>query len=401
MPALHHFIGAWKPATDLPVARRLFAAMPIGGKILIAGGYPATIVCYLYDPVSKQFSTTGELPGTTYFASGAANTDNAYLVGGYISAAIATVYKYNRVSAAWTTETALPAATYSHSTTMLPNGKLLVCGGVTATVRTVNCYTANSLVTPLVWSAATPLPVATYGHAACLLADGRVFICGGATTALTAASYLLSTDGLDWSTAAPMPSARIYHQATLLSDGRVFVSGGVKDALGNASDSCWIYDPATNSWVTTTPLPATLQQHGQVKIGPDIMVIGGFSGFEPFSACYTRPDQQVLFTHKTRPTQYEREWLQESGKTTAGLPVAQLPYAKTINIPFSWNNMPRTDKDRLLSFWDAMNGMATEFNAVYHDGTTIAGRFGVPELTFTERSTDVFSTTVPFLVITP
>jgi hypothetical protein len=197
-----------------------------------------------------------------------------------------------------------------------------------------------------------------------------------------------------------MPAARRFHQATLLADGRVFVSGGVDSASVGCAD-CYIYDPATNSWIITAPLQAALSQHGQVMIGTDLMVIGGYVGTARQSTCYSRADQQVLFTHRPRPDHIERAWLQDSDTTTAGLPIAQLPYAKTRTIPFTWNNMPKADKDRLLGFFDAMLGMATEFNAVSHDGTFSLGRFGQPELAFNERSTDVFSITVPFLEITP
>ena len=113
------------------------------------------------------------------------------------------------------------------------------------------------------------------------------------------------------------------------------------------------------------------------------------------------PAASVTFTHRPRPDQSERVWLQAIGKTTAGLPVAQNPRAKTRTIPVTWSNMPRANRDSLLAFFDAMGAMATLFTVTFSDATTISARFAQPELTITEKSTDIFSTTVQLLVITP
>lgn len=116
----------------------------------------------------------------------------------------------------------------------------------------------------------------------------------------------------------------------------------------------------------------------------------------------TNPVASVTFTHRPRPDQSERAWLQAIGKTTAGLPIAQNPRAKTQTIPVPWDNMPRADRDSLLAFFDAMNAMVTLFTVTLSDGSTIGNaRFAEPELTITERSTDVFQVTVKLLVITP
>ncbi|QOX79789.1 hypothetical protein FY034_12895 [Trichlorobacter lovleyi] len=115
----------------------------------------------------------------------------------------------------------------------------------------------------------------------------------------------------------------------------------------------------------------------------------------------TSPVASVTFTHRPRPDQSERAWLQAIGKTTAGLPIAQTPRAKTQTIPVSWDNMPRANRDSLLAFFEAMNAMASLFTVTFSDGSTISARFAEPELTITEKSTDVFQTTVKLLVITP
>lgn len=402
MPALHHFISAWKPATALPVARRSMMAVAIAGKILVAGGYPQTTACYLYDPSTGLFTATGSLPGATYGAAGAANTNFAYCIGGFASDNyLNTVFKYNPGTGTWTTETALPETVGSAAAVMLADSRLLVCGGINSSLITNACRIADSTATPLVWNTTTALPMPTFSHAACRLADGRVFVCGGQTSSgYTTACYLFNPADSTWTTTKPMPMARINHTAVLLSDGRVFVCGG-NQTVFTASDKCWLYNPATDTWASTAPLPQQVTMHDMAMVGTNLMLLGGSDGTTEQSSCYLKVDHYVPFTHQPRPQLVEREWLQDEGRTTAGLPIAQLPYARLLTMSFSWDNMPRSDKDRLLAFMDAMGGMASEFVAVYSDGTTTAVRFGAPELVFTERSTDVFATTVPFLVIKP
>lgn len=113
------------------------------------------------------------------------------------------------------------------------------------------------------------------------------------------------------------------------------------------------------------------------------------------------PAASITFTHRPRPDQSERTWLQAIAKTTAGLPIAQNPRAKTQTIPVTWGNMPRANRDALLAFFDAMNAMVTLFTVTFSDGSTIMARFAEPELTITEKRTDVFQVTVKLLVITP
>jgi hypothetical protein len=113
------------------------------------------------------------------------------------------------------------------------------------------------------------------------------------------------------------------------------------------------------------------------------------------------PVASVTFSHRPRPDQSERAWLQKIDNTTAGLPIAQVPRAKTQTIPVTWSNMTRANRDALLTFFDAMGAMIVLFTVTFSDASTITARFAEPELTITEKSTDVFQTTVSLLVITP
>lgn len=114
------------------------------------------------------------------------------------------------------------------------------------------------------------------------------------------------------------------------------------------------------------------------------------------------PFANAFFRHQVRPGQSELNWLQDSNKTASGIPVVQLPYAKTRVMSVTFNNMPKPDKDGLLNFFNVINGMATEFSVLLSDNTWLTNvRFAEPSLSFTEKSTDVFSITIKLVVITP
>ncbi len=113
------------------------------------------------------------------------------------------------------------------------------------------------------------------------LADGRVLICGGIdpgpVTELASAEIYDPATQL-WSTVAPMSRARNGHTATLLDDGRVFVFGGV--TTGTAPDYIEekegeLYDPAANSWTTTSTWTDVVGTNGVGRVGHNAVLING------------------------------------------------------------------------------------------------------------------------------
>lgn len=73
-----------------------------------------------------------------------------------------------------------------------------------------------------------------------------------------------------------LAQGRLGHTATLLRDGRVLVVGGESVVDRAPTDSVEIYDPATETWTTTTPLPAPRSNHAALLLDDGrVLVVGG------------------------------------------------------------------------------------------------------------------------------
>jgi hypothetical protein len=146
----------------------------------------------------------------------------------------------------------------SHTATLLADGRVLIAGGFTP----LNGTPVAELYDPATnsWTAAAPLSTPRIAHSAVRLPDGEALVIGGApdeknTGLATAERYDPRTD--QWRTAGAMHTTRVGFTTTLLPDGKVLVAGGetVGGGVGTPLAVAELYDPATNAWMTTTPLP--------------------------------------------------------------------------------------------------------------------------------------------------
>ena len=85
--------------------------------------------------------------------------------------------------------------------------------------------------------------------------DGTVLAVGGRSTGNTFPVGAERYDPLTntWSAAGNISAGREWIRATLLGNGKVLATGGQNAAASFANAD--LYDPATNSWAPTTPMP--------------------------------------------------------------------------------------------------------------------------------------------------
>lgn len=144
----------------------------------------------------------------------------------------------------------------------LPHDRVLAIGGSPtgnlALNDSVEIYDAPTNT----WSPTTPIPEARIESAVIMLRSGLVMVIGGtdAHGKVLKSAYLFDSQREAWMRAADMTTARSAPTAVVLHDGRVLVLGGaagwsgqqpVPDDIGDAE----IFDPATNSWSSTPPMP--------------------------------------------------------------------------------------------------------------------------------------------------
>jgi hypothetical protein len=316
---------AWMPAASMVTARYYHTATLLqSGKVLLAGGSndeaPWTLAsAELYDPTTNAFTPAGSMITARYHHTATLLQSGKVLVaGGSVDGTSVTTSAelYDPATNAFTPAGPMHAMRRAHTATLLQSGKVLVAGGYDYNVSTsaelydpaTNAFTpAGAMSSPSSYDTATLLqsgkvlvaaelydsvtnafaPVGSMGtrrwsDTATLLQSGKVLIAGG----YNGSSVLVSAELYDPETNAFTPVgstnvARYLHTATLLQSGEVLVTGGFDNNAADRSEafaSAELYDPATNTFSSTSPMStarylhtATLLQSGEV------LVAGGFN----------------------------------------------------------------------------------------------------------------------------
>ncbi|NJM08182.1 hypothetical protein HC891_21380, partial [Candidatus Gracilibacteria bacterium] len=150
------------------------------------------------------------------------------------------------------------------------DGKFYLFGGLTRGMGKVQIYdpALNR------WTHGANMPYAG-GSVASALIGGKVYVAGGivgSTTVNSAAVYDPLADS--WAMLPPMPVG--VNHAAAATDGQKFYIFGGRDGgntVSNGFDYVQIYDPAANSWQSSSqsgstlePLPQARRRHGQSRL---------------------------------------------------------------------------------------------------------------------------------------
>jgi hypothetical protein len=310
----------WTPTGSMNTARTWHTAVLLtSGEVLVAGGCtgwtyePAinrsgcllTPSAELFDPVSGAWTPTGDmefarmgpLGGTL---GGALLPDGRVLVAGswlrqdlWIPEGTATTPSelYDRASGEWGRAADLPVASLGGTMLPLLSGRVLLAGGMTGGAA-FGCTSAAQAFDPLSleWSGTGALSEPTAYHAMARLRDGRVLVAAGCgwdgypcdSTVLPPFGHLYDPGTETWRATGPMSFNRQHASAVVLPSGRVLVSGGwfrSADTVGMAPAGD-VYDPATDAWTPTPPLPASEIGGGASVLLPtgEVLHAGGYRG---------------------------------------------------------------------------------------------------------------------------
>ncbi|MFD9193227.1 DUF6603 domain-containing protein [Streptomyces phaeochromogenes] len=309
--------GTWapEPAALAETAGAEGVRLP-GGAVLVAGGRDRTgralATAALFDPVRRTWTPARDLATARRGHTLTALADGRALVTGGLGAdgkALTTAEIYDPVATTWTTVPPLPTARFGHSATLLADGRVLVAGG--SGPRGDQGHTALDSVDLFdprtgTWAQgeARPKPMtdARSGHRAVLLSDSRrrVLVIGGALPTGGGEAALAYCESYDpttnsWTPAGSLAAPRTGHRATLLADGTVLVTGGEAPdtptrgrVTTRALDSVERYDPGTDTWTHSTPLPfGGRVRHEAVRLrSGKVLVLGG-------AAAPAVPDQAI------------------------------------------------------------------------------------------------------------
>lgn len=127
------------------------------------------------------------------------------------------------------------------------------------------------------WEFMAPMPIANSGHC-CAVVNGTIYAFGGADVKKwTVQEYEPQTN--TWQSRTSMPTGRESPACAVVED-KIYVIGGGEDASNVVYNIVEVYDPATNSWDTSTsPMPTARRGLTCAAVNGKIYAIGGRLGY--------------------------------------------------------------------------------------------------------------------------
>ena len=215
----------------------------------------------------------------------AAAVDNIiYAIGGNNGTEVGTVDEYDPSTDSWTSKADMPTPRVNHAAAAV-NGKIYVFGGEAAGSDLASVEEFDPATNT--WTTKSPMPTARRNAAAAVVGN-VIYVVGGCSVSCyydgtgalaTVERYDPATD--TWLTSAPMPTARWALAAATLN-GRIYAIGG----LGNQGvhfTTVEEYDPTTDSWSGGSPMSTPRQGHTANTVAGRIYVVGGHDGVSPDS----------------------------------------------------------------------------------------------------------------------
>jgi hypothetical protein len=239
------------------------------GKVLVLGG-SAGPPADLYDPSTALFVATPPYAGTgpRDQPGGALLPGGDVLAGGGWGTSTGVTERYAPGTNTWAT-TATAAANVGVYVA-LASGLVLQVPTLSNKAQTYDASTG-------LWTDTGAFPSLKQNFEVTRLSSGKVLVTGGLANgsgAITSTADLYDPATRSFATASPMLVARTHHRTVLLGDGTVLVAGGANAAVVNVSTT-EIYDPTTNKWTAGPPMLTPRAAFAFVPITGGFLAAGG------------------------------------------------------------------------------------------------------------------------------
>lgn len=298
------FADGWSGALTLPGPLQNQVALTDGTYLYIAGGASSGPKSGVYSSLIGTGGTLGpwqtlhSLPQPLYNHAGVLQSGFAVILGGEnANGPQATVYSAPIQAGGkignWSSTTALPAGIYDEGA-VASGGFIWSIGGFFAgDVPQSTVYSAaQSGGTVGNWTAQTPLPVAL-GEVGTVTANGYIYVLGGHAASgapvNTVYAAKIGANGAigNWASLTALPQARKDLGVAVSPDGYLWATGGYNSS-NHATNTVYRAplnaDGTIGTWLSLTPLPASVAEHTLTVAQSDLFVAGNKIGARTASA---------------------------------------------------------------------------------------------------------------------
>ncbi len=280
--------------TPMPTARGGFGVAAVAGKIYVIGGTNGENLPLStteeYNPATNEWTSKASMPTPRSGFAIAVYNNKIYAIGGTVgNGYVGNNEMYDPVSNRWETKASMPTPRADLCANTVGNEIFLIGGEKYSNNYPYYTETnVNEAYNPAndSWSTKASLPTAVQGYGSAVL-DNKIYVIGGSKQPVTTGNAMLintnqvydvQTD--QWTTSAALPMVASYGVAAAtegyLAPQRIYYLGGFSGE--SLSAQMEMYNPATNTWSSVTPMP-TLREYLGVAVVNDILyAIGGFDG---------------------------------------------------------------------------------------------------------------------------
>lgn len=263
----------WEQRADMPEARRNLKAVALGNRIYAMGGYAQPHrglenALFCYDIKTDAWSTRSPMPTPRSNFAVAVVEGKVYAIGG--DKFLDKGETYDPGTDTWTVLPPMPTAR-QHINCAVTGRHIHVPGGRISHSREPDesltgvheVYDVRSRS----WQTLTPFP-AKIDNPSVSAVEGKLY----ALNRMNGSLRMFDPHKGEWIKKKGNPSVH-FPSGSVVLEGKIFVLDGVRP--GENVSRLFVYDPATNTWEETTPLPVGIKLCGFAAAEGRLYVIGG------------------------------------------------------------------------------------------------------------------------------
>jgi N-acetylneuraminic acid mutarotase len=279
--------GTWTNIASMPTNVAYGSGVACGGQFYVVdgarGGGWVTVPLQVYDPTNNSWSLKTADPVDRADAVAGVINNKIFVAEGWIHSneggGTTNLEIYDPSVDSWTAG-APSLVQRAGSVAAVIGGKLYITGGVeefyAGDIATLEIYDSTTDT----WTNGAPIPVASETAVGAAI-NGKFYVVGGGVRPAggtaqpdpaTTNVFIYDPASDTWISGAPMPSPRAGAQGGVIN-GRLFITGG--DNVNGTNNPVVVYDPLANTWSSAVADPLLHPAAAAAVVNGELFVAGG------------------------------------------------------------------------------------------------------------------------------